>query len=446
MKENMDVFETMPIPRAVGRMAVPTVISMLVTMLYNMADTYFVGQTGSELMVSAVSLAAPVFTVMAAFGNLFGIGGSTAISRAMGTGKPERVRHISSFCFYATTGVGIVLIAFLFAAQTPVLRLLGVTEDSWAYTKSYLLWIAAGSPFVLLSSALGSIVRSEGAAKSAMTGNIIGTVINIVLDPVMISMMHMGVTGAAIATVLGNVGATVYYLFYFRKSETALSINWKDYSAGNHVMSEVLSIGIPTALNSLLTSAATTIMNRMIVSYGDSAVAGMGVAIKVNTVVIFILLGLCSGVQPILAYNYGAGNHKRLMGVFKFTALVAVAIGTILTLLLLSFREPVVRFFINNDAVVGYGARMFGILQTSCPVVGLMFLGINTLQAFGKAVQSLILSVCRQGIVYIPLLYLLNHIYGLYGAVYAQPVADIITVVIVMAVCLTIMRKGSKGK
>jgi len=445
MKENIEVFETMPIPRAVAKMAIPTIISMLVTMLYNMADTYFVGQTGSELMVSAVSLVAPVFTVMAAFGNLFGIGGSTAISRAMGTGNTERVRHISAFCFYATAGVGLALLILLFAAQTPVLHVLGATEDAWAYTRAYLLNIAVGSPFILLSSALGSIVRSEGAAKSAMTGNIVGTVLNIVLDPIMISGMNMGVTGAAIATVLGNVGATVYYLFYFRKSQTALSIKWRDCSAGDGVMREVLSIGIPTALNSLLTSTATIVMNRIIVSYGDSAVAGMGVAIKINTMVIFILMGLCSGVQPILAYNYGAGNHKRLLGVFKFTAVIAVIMGTLLTLLLLSFREPIVRFFINNDSVVAYGAKMFGILQFSCPVIGLMFLGINTLQAFGKAVHSLILSVCRQGIIYIPLLCLLNHIYGLYGAVYAQPAADFITVVVVLIICLCIIRKEEKA-
>jgi len=274
-----------------------------------------------------------------------------------------------------------------------------------------------------------------------MTGNIVGTVVNVILDPIMISALNMGVAGAAIATLLGNVAATGYYIAYFKKADTLLSIRRKDYDAGNNIMREVLSIGIPTALNSLLTSVATIMMNRLIVDYGDSAVAGMGVAIKINTMVIFILMGLSSGVQPILAYNYSSGNNKRLTGIFRFTAVTEVIIGTALTLILLTLREPVVRFFINNNSVVEYGTKMFGILQTSCPVVGLMFLGINTLQAFGKAVHSLVLSVCRQGLVYIPLLFLLNYLYGLYGAVWAQPIADAITVVIVMTICIIIMRK-----
>lgn len=171
----------------------------------------------------------------------------------------------------------------------------------------------------------------------------------------------------------------------------------------------------------------------------------MGVAIKINTMVIFILMGLSSGVQPILAYTYGSGNNKRLRGVFCFTAVTEVITGTLLTLMLLSFRESAVQFFIDNDTVAAYGTRMFEILQLSCPFIGLMFLGINTLQAFGKAVHSLVLSVCRQGIVYIPLLFLLNHLFGLYGAVYAQPAADIITVIVVMIICIYIMKKKNPG-
>jgi len=440
MKEKTYVFEKMSVPRAVATMAVPTIISMLVTMLYNMADTYFVGQTGSELMVSAVSLVTPIFSVLTAFGNLFGIGGSTAISRAMGTGSDDRVRQASSFCFYSSIAVGVLFAILVFLLQNPILSILGATEESLPFTRSYMLWIAAGSPFVILSSALGSIVRSEGAAKAAMAGNVIGTAVNIVLDPVMISGMGMGVTGAAIATVLGNAAAVACYLLYFKTPDTLLSILTRDFKAKSHVASEVLSIGIPTALNSMLTSASTIIMNRLIIGYGDSAVAGMGVAIKVNTMVIFILMGLSSGVQPILAYNYGSGNRKRLRSVFKFTAITSVIIGTALTLALLAFREPVVRFFIDNKEVVKLGSKMFGILQTSCPVIGLMFLGINTLQAFGKAMQSLILSVCRQGIVYIPLLLILSKAKGLYGAVCAQPISDMITVVAVMAICIHAMR------
>lgn len=446
MEKNQEIFEKVSIPKAVATMAIPTIISMLVTMVYNMADTYFIGQTNNALMVSAVSLVAPVFTVYTAFGNLFGIGGSTAISRSMGIGSHERVKYLSSFCFYTAIFMGVLMGAVILFFMNPVLRLVGVQESTFGYAKEYLSYIALGCPFILLSGALGSIVRSEGAAKSAMTGNIIGTITNIILDPIMISGMGMGASGAAIATVIGNIAATAFYLIYFIKAKTALSIRPADYKIKGGIAKEVFSIGIPTALNSLLTSTATILMNRIIVGYGDTPVAAMGIAIKVNTMVIFIVMGLCSGVQPILAYNYGSGNRKRLMDVFRFTAVTSIVIGGILTLLLMSVREPVIRAFMNVDDVVEYGAKIFGILQISCPVIGLMFLGINTLQAFGKAVPSLLLSICRQGLIYIPFLFLLNKLWGIWGAVVAQPVTDFITVIIVMVSCLAIMHNMNEVK
>ena len=359
----------------------------------------------------------------------------------MGIGQIKRVKNFSSFCFYGAIVCGIALCAGMILGMNPILSLMGVQESTYAYAKEYLTYIAVGCPFILLSGSLGSIVRSEGAAKTAMTGNMVGTILNIILDPVMILWMNMGVSGAAVATVLGNIGATIYYLVYFWKKKTLLSIRPSDFKVGGMIAKEVFSIGIPTALNSILTTTATIMMNRQLVQYGDNPVAAMGIAIKVNTMIIFIAMGLCAGVQPLLAYNYGSGNRKRLMGIFKFTAVTSVVIGGVLTASLLFIREPVIRIFMNNDIIVEYGAKMFGILQISCPVIGLMFLGINTLQAFGKGLTSLILSVCRQGIVYIPILFLFNRIFGMYGVVYAQPVVDIITVILVMIICLKYIHK-----
>lgn len=445
MDKNQEIFETAPIPKAVAAMAIPTIISMLVTLVYNMADTFFIGQTNNALMVSAVSLTSPVFTLLTAFGNMFGIGGSTAISRSMGLGEKKRVKNFSSFCFYGAFCCGIALCAGIIAGMNPILSLMGVKESTYVYAKEYLTYIAFGCPFILLSGSLGSIVRSEGAAKVAMTGSMVGTILNIILDPIMILWMNMGVSGAAVATVLGNIGATIYYLVYFGKKKTLLSIRPADFKVRGKVAKEVLSIGIPTALNSILTTTATIMMNRLLVQYGDNPVAAMGIAIKVNTMVIFIAMGLCAGVQPLLAYNYGSGNRKRLMGIFKFTAVSSVVIGGVLTAALLFIREPVIRIFMNDDIIVGYGAKMFGILQISCPVIGLMFLGTNTLQAFGKGLTSLILSVCRQGLVYIPILFLFNRLFGMYGVVYAQPVADAVTIILVMIICLRSIYKMGLG-
>lgn len=422
-------------------MAIPTIISMLVTMIYNMADTYFVGQTNNALMVSAVSLIAPLFTILTSFGNLFGIGGSTAVSRSMGSGESKREKNISAFCFYSVIILGCIFAIGMVIGIDPLLGLLGVQESTYVYAKEYVSYIALGCPFILLSSTLGAIIRSEGAAKASMTGNLIGTILNIILDPIMITGLNMGVTGAAVATVIGNIAAVIYYLVYFAKGKTALSIRPSDYRANERIAIEVLSIGIPTAINSLMSSVVMILLDRLVVQYGDAPMAAVGIAIKINTMVIFIVMGLCAGVQPLLAYNYGASNRKRLMGIFRFTAVLTVIIGTVLTAALLFIREPVVRAFIKDEAVIEYGAKMFAIFQISCPFIGLLFLGSNTLQAFGKAIPSLILSLCRQGIIYIPLLYLLNSMFGLYGAIYAQPVSDIISIIISMAICIFIMMK-----
>lgn len=441
MQDTNYIFEKAPIPKAIVSMAIPTIISMLVTMIYNMADTYFVGQTNNALMVSAVSLIAPLFTILTAFGNLFGIGGSTAISRSMGSGQNRREKYVSAFCFYSVIVLGYFFAIGMIIGIDPLLSLLGVQESTYEYAREYVSYIALGCPFILLSSTLGAIIRSEGAAKASMTGNLIGTVLNIILDPIMISGMNMGVTGAAVATVIGNIAAVIYYLVYFIKGKTSLSIRPSDYRVNERIAIEVLSIGIPTAINSLMSSVVMILLDRLVIQYGDAPMAAIGIAIKINTMVIFIVMGLCAGVQPLLAYNYGASNRKRLMGIFKFTAILTVVIGAILTAALLFVREPVVRAFIKDEAVVGYGAKMFSILQISCPFIGLLFLASNTLQAFGKAIPSLILSLCRQGIIYIPFLYLLNNMFGLYGAIYAQPVSDIISIIISMTICIFIMAK-----
>lgn len=443
MDKNQELFENAPIPQAVASMAIPTIVAMIVTMVYNIADTFFIGQTGNTLMVSAVSLTSPIFTIFTAFGNLFGIGGSTAISRFMGMGEKERTKNFSSFCFYSVITLGVIMGGGILLGMNPVLKLMGVDASNYLFAKEYLSVIAMGCPFILFAGAFGSIVRSEGAAKAAMAGNMIGTVLNIVLDPIMIQVMGLGATGAAVATVLGNIGASVYYLIYIRISDTQISLLPKDFRV-RKTAGQVLSIGIPTALNSLLSTLATILMNRTMVNYGTDPVAAMGIAIKVNTMVIFIAMGLCNGVQPLLAYNYGSRNQKRLIGVFRFTAITAVVIGTILTASLYTVRKPLIRAFMNNDAIVAYGAKMFGILQMSCPIVGLMFLGTSALQAFGKGMPSLLLSICRQGLVFIPMLYLFNHLWGLYGAVFAQPMADLVTVILSMAVCLTIMHRMNR--
>jgi len=444
MKDNRELFENAPVSKAVAVMAVPTMISMLVVVIYNMADTFFIGQTGDPMQVAAVSLATPVFMVFMALGNLFGIGGSSAISRALGEKKAERAKNISSFCCYGSLGLGIVMALLFLVGMDGILKLIGASENTVGYARDYLTYIAFGGPFIMFGTAFGNILRGEGAAKESMIGNMIGTVTNIVLDPIMILGLGWGVVGAAVATVIGNMAASGFYLAYFFREKSSLSIRLGDFKAGERIASGVMAIGIPASLNNILMSCANIVLNQVLISYGDTPVAAMGVAMKANMLLVLLQIGLCSGIQPLIGYNYGARNKKRLMQVFRFTGICAVVMGTLLTILMVAARQTIIRAFIDDSQVVAYGIQMVIALQISGPALGILFLCINTIQGMGKAVPSLVLTICRQGLVFIPAVYILNGIFGLDGVIYAQPVADFISIVLALAICLGIFRKMDK--
>lgn len=446
MKDNRQLFEEAPVAKAVAVMAIPTMISMLVVVIYNMADTFFIGQTGDPMQVAAVSLATPVFMVFMALGNLFGIGGSSAISRALGEKKAERARNISSFCCYGSLGLGVIMAALFLLGMNGILKLIGASENTVGYARDYLTYIAFGGPFIMFGTAFGNILRGEGAAKESMIGNMIGTITNIVLDPVMILGLGWGVVGAAVATVIGNMAASGFYLLYFLRKKSSLSIRLKDFKAGERIAAGVMSIGIPASLNNILMSCANIVLNHVLVSYGDTPVAAMGVAMKANMLVVLLQIGLCSGIQPLIGYNYGARNKKRLLQVFRFTGMCAVVLGTVLTVIMVLARQAVIQAFINDPEVIAYGIQMVIALQLSGPVLGILFLCINTIQGMGKAIPSLVLTICRQGLIFIPLVFILNGIFGLDGAIYAQPTADFISIVLSLVICLGIFRKIDKER
>ncbi|MCB7320432.1 MATE family efflux transporter [Lacrimispora sp. 210928-DFI.3.58] len=441
MNQNKALFEDAPIPKAVAVMAVPTMISMLVVVIYNMADTFFIGQTGDPMQVAAVSLATPVFMVFMALGNLFGIGGSSAISRSLGEKKLERARNISSFCCYSSLGLGVLMAVLFLIGMDAILKLIGASEYTVGFAREYLTYIAFGGPFIMFGTAFGNILRGEGAAKESMIGNMIGTVTNIVLDPIMILFLGWGVAGAAIATVIGNIAASAYYVCYFLRKRSSLSIRFQDFSTAGRIPFSVASIGIPASLNNILMSCANIVLNLVLVSYGDTPVAAMGVALKSNMLVVLLQIGLCAGIQPLIGYNYGSGNKKRLKQVFWFTGLCAVIMGTALTLLMVVARRFVIQAFINDADVISYGIQMVIALQLSGPVIGILFLCINTLQGMGKALPSLVLTICRQGLIFIPAVCLLNRIFGLDGVIYAQPTADFLSIVLSVVLCMHIFHK-----
>ena len=378
--------------------------------------------------------------IFMALGHLFGIGGSSAISRALGERRKDRAWHISSFCCYGSLGLGVMVAVISVLGMEQILHLIGASENTIGFARQYLTIISIGAPTIMFSTAFANILRGEGASRESMVGNLLGTIVNIILDPVMILGLGWGVSGAALATIIGNIAACFFYISYYVRGKSMLSIHVKDFRMGEGIAASVAAIGIPASLNNILMSFANIILNQALVGYGDTPVAAMGVALKSNMLVVLLQIGLCVGIQPLIGYNYGSGNKKRLMQVFKFTGVASVIMGMLLTLFMIIARKTMIQVFINDAEVVSYGIRMVVALQLSAPFIGILFLCINTIQGMGKALPSLVLTVCRQGLIFIPLIFILNAMLGLDGVIYAQPAADYLSILVGIMICMHLFR------
>lgn len=435
------VFSTMPIKSAVIKNIVPSVLAMLMVLVYNLADTFFIGQTHNPFQVAAISLATPVFLIFMSIGNVFGIGGTSVISRALGEGKKEYTKKVCSFCFWSCVVVGIIIsIAFLIFLDKIVVAL-GASNETLQFTKDYLTIIAFSGPFVLITSCYSNILRAEGQATKAMMGQIIGNVLNIILDPLLILSLNFDVKGAAIATVIGNVVGALYYIIYFVNGKSILSISIKNYSYRNKIASGVLSIGIPAALASVLMSVSQIIMNSMMAEYGDMALAGVGVAMKITMITGMLSMGIGQGVQPLLGYCTGAMNWNRYHGIMRFSLVLAFIVSAVLTMLCYLFVNQIVGIFLTERSAFAYAVRFAKILLTTSTFFGVFFVFANALQAMGAATSSWIVNISRQGLIYIPSLFVLRAIIGINGLMWAQPVADVLSLILAISLYFGIFKR-----
>ena len=430
MKKKNNVFSEMPVKQAVFKMAVPSVISSLVLVIYNMADTFFVGQTHNAMQVAAVSLTSPVFVMFMAFANLLGIGGSTAVSIFLGEKNNQYAKAVSSFSCYISVILGIIFGILILIFINPLLQILGSSANTYEFAKDYLFYIALGAPFILFANTFGHTVRGEGAAAASMIGGMIGTVVNIILDPVFILTLNMGTGGAAIATVLGNVFGCIYYIYYFQKKSLNLSIFLKDFNIFGKAARKTITLGIPAGINSGLMSISNIVLNNKLAFYGDAPLAAMGVATKVYLLIVFIHMGIANGIQPLLGYCFGARKKERFVKIFNFSGLLTIILGIILTIIYIIFSSQIVEFFIDDNEVIKYGKHMLIATSISGPVLGILFLCINSMQAVDRPFSATIVSVCRQGFIFIPMVYILDFIFGLTGINYAQAAADYISIIL----------------
>ena len=436
-----DLFSSAPVHQAVLKNALPAMAAMLMVLIYNLADTFFIGQTHDALQVAAVSLATPVFLIFMAVGTVFGIGGTSVISRAMGEGRHEYAKKVCAFCMWSCVGVGIVLSALFLIFMDQILKWMGASPDTWEMAKTYLSIVSLCGPFVLISNCYSNVIRAEGQSGRAMMGQLLGNLLNVVLDPIMILGFGWNIAGAAIATVIGNLAGAGYYILYFMRGKSILSIRLKDFTVREKVCSSVLAIGIPASLGSLLMSVSQITVNSQIAEFGDMALAGMGVAMKVTMITGMICIGFGQGIQPLLGYCVGAGMWERFKRVMRFSAVCSFVLSAVMTIICYLFTTGIVSAFLTDADAFGYGLRFARILLTTSFLFGVFYVLSNALQAMGAATEALIINLSRQGIIYIPAMFFLKATVGLNGLVWAQPVADLLSPGLVFALYLRTVKE-----
>ncbi len=446
MTKELEVFRSAPVPEAVLKNAVPAMVAMLMVLVYNLADMFFIGLTHDAYQVAAVSMATPVFLIFMSVGTIFGIGGTSVISRALGVGKADYAKKASSFCMWSCVAVGIVMVAVFLIFMEKILMVMGTSADTYGFTKSYLTIVTFSGPFVLIANCFSNVIRAEGQAGKAMMGQLLGNLLNIVLDPIMILGFGWGITGAAVATAIGNTFGACYYMLYFLQGKSILSIHPKDFAIRNKVCSSILVIGVPASLGSFLMSVSQIIMNGQMAYFGDMAVAGIGVAAKVTMITGMVCIGFAQGIQALLGYCVGAELWDRFKKVMRFSLVFAFGLSSIMTIICYLFTNQIVSIFLTDKEAFTYAVQFVRILLSTSFLFGVFFVLANALQAAGAATPAFIINLSRQGFIYIPALFILKAYIGANGIAWAQPVADLLSTILVALLYSITVRKMEMNK
>ncbi len=448
---NKELFETWSIPRSVFVMAVPTVITQLINVVYNFADTWYVGRTQNAAMVATLGVCFPLFVILSAIANLFGVGGSSVISRSLGAGKPKRARHAFAFCFYGGLALSAVYMLIMILFRGRIILLAGGDANDFQYAYDYIFWTMILGAVPTVGNVLcGHLVRSIGASREAGFGMSMGGILNMILDPLfMFVLLPAGheVTGAAIATFLSNTAAFVYFLIYLyrHRDHEVLTLRPSEISVRDRIPGDVLMIGLPAALSTTLAMVSNMVANNLVRTYGSEAVAGMGVAKKINMIAFNTCMGVTQGVLPLLGYCYGARNFTRMKKIIRFTGTVVLAYGLTCTTVFRIFSRPLVRFFIDQERSVEYGSMFLKVIAVASPLAALCYTVNTVFQAAGRKFRSFLLSILRKGVLDIPGMILLEARFGAIGIVWATPIAEILSVGIAAVLYFNLLRSLLAG-
>lgn len=440
-EKSTEEFLTGSIPSVVIRNALPAVIAMIMVVVYNLADTVFISLTGDDYQMAAVAMGAPVFMIFMSLGTLFGVGGTSVISRALGFGDEERAKKANSFCIWSSAGIGILMTALLLAFSDKLAIGLGATDNTFEYANTYLKITIGCGAFSMVANCASNLLRAEGQAMKAMTGTLIGNLLNVILDAVFIIAFGWGVKGVAVATFIGNAVGCLYYVYFYVGKKSILSIKLKDFSMKDNILKDVVAIGISASLANLLVSFTTIIVNKELGRFDELYVPAYGVTSKVLMIVSMLGIGISAGVQPILGFCYGAKLKERFMKFLKFSVVFTTGVCLVVALLCLLFSKPIVDALLNEKEAMEAGLHFTKIMLLTVWMTGAFVVFQNTLQAMGKAVPALLASLFRQAVIYIPMLFIMKAIIGCDGLIWAQPVCDVISIVIIVIMVMNNLKK-----
>ena len=430
-----------PVSKMYFNMAVPVVLGMVSTMIYSIADTWFISALGNTNLIAGVSLNAPVLTILMAFGNIYGQGGTSLISRLVGQKEEDASRRVSSVCFYLSILTGILAAAVMLLFRTPILYLLGSSEETLQYASAYYTWIAIGAPLIVTSFVPRNLIRAEGMAKESMIDSIGGTVLNIILDPIFIFVFGLGAAGAAIATLFGYLFMDVYAVAVILKKSRVLSVSPREIKTESRYIRQIFSVGIPAAITNVMQSVSAVFVNQFLLPYGSDKIAAMGIALKVAMVGQLVLVGLTFGALPLFGYYYGSSSWKKFMELLHFCMKFIFTLAAILAAVLFAAARPLILFFVEEEGLVEAGTLMLRLQVITLVCVSVVLLLTIVFQAAGEAKEMFFLSISRQGVVFLIVLLLASSLAGYYGVIASQAVSDVITAVIALLMYNTWKKK-----
>ncbi len=440
VNKNKELFESIPVPKAVATMAIPTIIGQLIVLIYSMADTFFVGRTGNPYMVAAASLIMPLFNIAIPIASVAGVGGGAMVSRLLGEEKYDEAGRVYSFSVYISIGFAILFSLLVLVFMKPILALLGAGSETYDFAYGYAICvIVVGALPTILSNVFSNMVRSIGESGKAGFGVTMGGVINMILDPIFMFLIlpdGMEIVGAGIATCLSNIISCIYFIITIKRlgKDSVLKLTPITCLPAKSSITKVFAVGIPSAVATLLFDLDYIVLDKLMSSYGDIALAAIGIVLKAERLPLNVGIGICQGMVPMVAYNYASHNHERMKKITSFSLKCGI-VCAVISITMYELGAPyIMRFFIDEPQTVQLGTDF---LRARCLATIFMFMSfyhVHLFNGYGRGKEALFLGIMRWAVFNIPMLFILNAAFGMYGLVWSQLTADILTVILSFAV------------